>query len=73
MKSKKMELCFNEINKLNWILQLKSFVDNSNERYNYDLINMNNINIIINKIIDMMIENENKQNIKKLEEIKLIK
>ena len=73
MKSKKMELCFNEINKLNWILQLKSFVDNSNERYNYDLINMNNINIIINKIVDMMIENENKQNIKKLEEIKLIK
>ena len=68
-----MELCFNEINKLNWILQLKSFVDNSNERYNYDLINMNNINIIINKIVDMMIENENKQNIKKLEEIKLIK
>ena len=68
-----MELCFNEINKLNWILQLKSFVDNSNERYNYDLINMNKINIIINKIIDMMIENENKQNIKKLEEIKLIK
>ena len=68
-----MELCFNEINKLNWILQLKSFVDNSNERLNYDLINMNNINIIINKIVDMMIENENKQNIKKLEEIKLIK
>ena len=68
-----MELCFNEINKLNWILQLKSFVDNSNERLNYDLINMNNINIIINKIIDMIIENENKQNIKKLEEIKLIK
>ena len=68
-----MELCFNEINKLNWILQLKSFVDNSNERLNYDLINMNKINIIINKIIDMMIENENKQNIKKLEEIKLIK
>jgi len=73
MKSKKMELCFNEINKLNWILQLKSFVDNSNERLNYDLINMNNINIIINKIINMIIENENKQNIKKLEEIKLIK
>ena len=68
-----MELCFNEINKLNWILQLKSFVDNSNERLNYDLINMNNINIIINKIVEMMIENENKQNIKKLEEIKLIK
>ena len=68
-----MELCFNEINKLNWILQLKSFVDNSNERYNYYLINMNNINIIINKIVDMMIENENKQHIKKLEEIKLIK
>ena len=73
MNQKKMELCFNEINKLNWILQLKSFVDNSNERHNYDLINMNNINIIINKIIDIMIENENKQNIKKLEEIKLIK
>ena len=34
---------------------------------------MNNINIIINKIVDMIIENENKQNIKKLEEIKLIK
>ena len=68
-----MELCFNEINKLNWILQLKSFVDNSNERLNYDLINMNNINIIINKIIYMIIENENKQHIKKLEEIKLIK
>ena len=68
-----MELCFNEINKLNWILQLKSFVDNSNERLNYNLININNINIIINKIVDMMIENENKQHIKKLERIKLIK
>ena len=68
-----MKFYFNEINKLNWIIQLKLFVDNSNKRCNYDLINMNNINIIINKIIDMMIENENKQHIKKLEEIKLIK
>ena len=34
---------------------------------------MNNINIIINKIVEMMIKNENKQYIKKLEEIKLIK
>ena len=68
-----MKFYFNEINKLNLIIQLKSFVDNSNERCNYNLINMNNINIIINKIIDMMIENENKQHIKKLEEIKLIK
>ena len=68
-----MKFYFNEINKLNLILQLKLFVDNSNERYNYDLINMNNTNIIINKIIDMLIKNENKQHIKKLEEIKLIK
>ena len=34
---------------------------------------MNNTNIIINKIIDMMINNENKKYIKKLEETKLIK
>ena len=68
-----MKFCFNEISKLNLIIQLKSFVDNSNERYNYNLINMNNINIIINKIIDMMIKNKNKQHIKKLEKIKLIK
>ena len=61
-----MKFYFNEINKLNLIIQLKLFVDNSNERCNYDLINMNNINIIINKIVDMMIENENKQYIKKL-------
>ena len=68
-----MKFCFNEISKLNLIIQLKSFVDNSNERYNYNLINMNNTNIIINKIVEIMIENENKQHIKKLEEIKLIK
>ena len=58
-----MKFYFNEINKLNLIIQLKSFVDKSNKRYNYNLINMNNFNIIINKIVNM-IKNENKQYIK---------
>ena len=39
----------------------------------YDSMNMNNINIIINKIVNMMIDNENQEHKQKIEEINKLK
>ena len=44
-----------------------------NDIKEYDSINMNNINIIINKIVDMMIDNENKEHKNRIEEINKLK
>ena len=47
--------------------------ENIHDIKEYDSINMNNINIMINKIVDMMIDNENKEHKQRIEEINKLK
>ena len=55
------------------INQLKQITENIHDIKEYDSINMNNINIMINKIVDMMINNENKEHKQRIEEINKLK
>ena len=47
--------------------------ENIHDIKEYDSINMNNINIMINKIVDMMIDNENKEHKQRIKELNKLK
>ena len=55
------------------INQLKQMTENIHDIKEYDSMNMNNINIMINKIVDMMIDNENQEHKQRIEEINKLK
>ena len=61
-ENKERDECFKSINKgIEIINQLKQMTENIHDIKEYDSMNMNNINIMINKIVDMMIDNENQE------------
>ena len=66
-ENKERNECLKSIN------QLKEITENMNDIKEYDSMNMNNINIMINKIVDMMIDNENKEHKQRIEEINKLK
>ena len=47
--------------------------ENIHDIKEYDSMNMNNINIIINKIVDMRIDNENQEHKQRIKEINKLK
>ena len=60
-ENKERNKCFETINQgIEVINQLKTMSENMKDIEEYDNINMNNINIMMNKVVDMMIENEDK-------------
>jgi len=73
-ENKERDECFKTINKgIEIINQLKQMTENIHDIKEYDSINMNNINIMINKIVDMMIDNENQEHKQRIKEINKLK
>ena len=73
-ENKERNECFKSINKgIEMINQLKQMTENIHDIKEYDSINMNNINIMINKIVDMMIDNENQEHKQRIKEINKLK
>ena len=73
-ENKERDEYFKSINKgIEIINQLKEMTENMNDIKEYDSMNMNNINIMINKIVDMMIDNENQEHKQRIEEINKLK
>ena len=69
-ENKERNKCFESINQgLEVINQLKSITENMKNIEEYDNINMNNFNIIMNKVVDMMVNNENKLRDERITEI----
>ena len=70
IENKERNKCFESINKgIEAMDKLKSMTENINDIEEYDSINMNNVNIMINRIVDMMIDNEKKECQQRIEEI----
>ena len=70
-ENKERNKCFESINQgLEVINQLKSMSENMKYIEEYDSINMNNVNIMMNKVVDMMISNETNEEEKEINAIK---
>ena len=51
--------------------EIKEITENMNNIKEYDSINMNNINIMINKIVYMIIDNENQKHKQRIKEMNI--
>ena len=73
-ENKQRDKCFKLINQgIEIIKRIKDMTDNIDDIKECDSMNMNNVNIIINKVVDMMMDNENRQHNIKVEEINRLK
>ena len=69
-ENKQRNRCFDKINEgVKIIKTLIELSENINEMKDYDSINMNNVNLLMNRIVDRMYDNENKQHEEKINEM----